>query len=148
MTGAQTIKGDENLVPSNIADGVEIFGVTGMHSGGSSATVETATATPSSNSTTLSFSVSGQPKMFAVQIVKNASYISGASSRYITSAICSGNSVVYTTCIYKSGSSAREYNYSTSTWSYSNGTLTITSAGSNTSGYFMSGTQYRLIYIY
>lgn len=112
-----------------------------------SATVGTATATPSSNSTTISFSVQGEPKMFAIQINKNASYISGSSSRYITSVISDG-STVYTTCIYKSSSNAREYNYSTSSFNYSNGTLTITSAGSSTVGYFMSGTSYRLIYVY
>ena len=34
LTGTQTIKGDANLVASNIASGVSIFGVTGTHSGG------------------------------------------------------------------------------------------------------------------
>ena len=34
LTGAQTIKGDANLVAANIASGVTIFGVTGTHSGG------------------------------------------------------------------------------------------------------------------
>ena len=34
LTGVQTIKGDANLIASNIADGVSIFGVTGTHSGG------------------------------------------------------------------------------------------------------------------
>ena len=32
LTGTQTIKGDANLVASNIAEGVSIFGVTGTHS--------------------------------------------------------------------------------------------------------------------
>lgn len=35
LTGAQTIKGDANLVAANIASGVTIFGVTGTHAGGS-----------------------------------------------------------------------------------------------------------------
>ena len=34
LTGAQTISGDANLIASNIADGVTIFGVTGTHTGG------------------------------------------------------------------------------------------------------------------
>lgn len=34
LTGAQTVKGDANLVAANIKDGVSIFGVTGTHSSG------------------------------------------------------------------------------------------------------------------
>lgn len=34
LTGAQTIKGDANLLPENIAYGVTIFGVTGTYQGG------------------------------------------------------------------------------------------------------------------
>lgn len=36
LTGTQTIKGDKNLVASNIKSGVSIFGVTGTYSGSSS----------------------------------------------------------------------------------------------------------------
>lgn len=35
LVGSQTILGDANLIPDNIASGVSIFGVTGTHSGGS-----------------------------------------------------------------------------------------------------------------
>ncbi len=35
LTGNQTILGDANLIPANIAENVTIFGVTGTHSGGS-----------------------------------------------------------------------------------------------------------------
>ena len=37
LTGAITVKGDENLIAANIAKDVEIFGITGTHEGGSSA---------------------------------------------------------------------------------------------------------------
>ena len=48
-SGAQTIKGDTNLIPDNIKSGVSIFGVSGSYSGGSgggtSANVNTCTIT-------------------------------------------------------------------------------------------------------
>lgn len=45
LTGAQTIQGDANLVPENIASGVSIFGVTGTHQGGSGTDISDTTAT-------------------------------------------------------------------------------------------------------
>lgn len=52
LTGTQTIKGDANLVPANIAEGITIFGVTGTHSGGGGA-VETCTVTLSGGNISL-----------------------------------------------------------------------------------------------
>lgn len=43
LSGNQTIKGDTNLIASNIKNGVNIFGVTGTHSGTSELTEATAT---------------------------------------------------------------------------------------------------------
>lgn len=47
LTGVQTIKGDRNLIASNIKSGTSIFGVTGTYegSGGSSSNIETCTVT-------------------------------------------------------------------------------------------------------
>lgn len=116
------------------------------------ATVATKTSSSlSSTSTTLSITgLSAKPAMWALQIViSSGSYVSGATTRYITSALCSGGTTVYSTCLYKSGSTAREYGYNTCTWSWnSNGTITITSPGTSTAGGFRSGSTYRLFYAY
>lgn len=137
---------------SDVASGKIFFtnaGVrtTGTASGGSS-TVDVVTTTPSSNSTSISFSVDGEPLMFAVQwSYTSGSYMSGSSTRYITSVISDGTNC-YGSSVYRSGSSGREYFYTTASYSYSNGTLTVTSPSSSTLGYFRSGYTYRLIYVY
>lgn len=161
LTGTQTFKAvtTSNLTADNIKSGVTVkigdstdddcvASVTGTYSGGGGggATIDVKTITPSSNVTSLSFDVSGKPIMFVVQMNKNNSYINGSSTRYITSAANNGETV-YTTALYKSGSTGREYTYNTSSWSYSNGTLTVTSGGGTTAGYFTTS-QYRLIYAY
>lgn len=117
----------------------------------SDAAVDTLTSTTlSSTTTTLVISgLEAKPKMWALQnVVSNGSYFSGASTRYITSCLCDGGSTVYSLCLYKSGSTAREYGYTTCTWSYSNGTITITSPGTGTAGGFRTGSTYRLFYAY
>ena len=45
LTGAQTVKGDSALIPSNIAAGVSIFGIEGTHQGGGNYQVKTVSPT-------------------------------------------------------------------------------------------------------
>lgn len=114
---------------------------------GSSPRVANVTGTRTS-ATSISFSVQGEPLMWAVQLnVSSGSYISGGTTRYVTSVICDGTTA-YSTCIYRSGSTAREYVYNTVLFSYSNGTLTITTSTSTTGSWYSGTNYYRLIYVY
>lgn len=141
---------DANIVAGNIKSGTTILGVTGNYTG-ASATVATTTKTVgSSNASSLAFTVSGQPKMFAVQLslASSGSYLTNSStSTYLVSAVIGDGSNVYTTaCRYNSSGTraAREYYYTTGSKSYSNGTFTVTAG----SGSFAANQTYRLIYVY
>lgn len=141
---------DSDIQAGNIKSGVNILGVTGNYTG-ASATVATTTATVgSSNASSLAFTVSGNPKMFAVQLslASSGSYLTNSStSTYLVSAVIGDGSNVYTTaCRYNSSGTraAREYYYTTGSKSYNNGTFTV-AAGS---GSFAANQTYRLIYVY
>lgn len=54
LTGTQTIKGDSNLVASNIKSGTSIFGVTGTLESGATCETQTVSLTFASNSLTIS----------------------------------------------------------------------------------------------
>lgn len=51
LTGTQTIKGDANLVASNIANGVSIFGVTGTYTGSGGGIIPSGSLTITENDT-------------------------------------------------------------------------------------------------
>ena len=146
---------DTTAAASDVASGKYFYTASGVRtagtaSGGSGATVKSTSKTVgSSNATSLAFTgLSASPKMFAVQVVKSSgSYLTLGSTRYLTSIISNGTNT-YSTTGYRSGNNAREYVYTTCTWSYSSGTLTVTSAGTSTTGYFCANTEYRLIYAY
>ena len=121
---------------------------TGTASGGGSSTVATTTVTPSSNATSISFTVEGEPKSFSVML---GAQITLSSTRYVMGVQSDGTNT-YGIYGYKSsggGSSAYCY-YSASyfSYTYSNGTLTVKSNSSTNGGYFRSGYAYRLIYEY
>lgn len=153
-SGAQTIKGDANLVADNIKSGVSIFGISGSYTGsgssGGTGSVEVLIkeSTPSSNVTALSFSgLSGKPTMFSIIPLED---ISVGNTRYITGVDYDGDTV-NASYVYGSNSSNRKVYYTSSyvtyTYSDSNNTLTITSQNSSTSVYFCSGITYQLAYV-
>lgn len=112
--------------------------------GSSGATINVIQVKPSSNGTSISFTgLIDKPKMFAIMPMGN---ITLGSTRYVTGVICDG-SYIAGTYGYRSGSSATSY-YSGSyfTWTYNNGTLTVTTSSSTNGGYFSSSATYVLIY--
>lgn len=141
---------DANITAGNIKSGTTILGVTGNYTGGSATVATTTKAVGTSNVSSLAFTVSGQPKMFAVQLslASSGSYLTNSStSTYLVSSVIGDGSNVYTTaCRYNSSGTraAREYYYTTGSKSYSNGTFTVTAGN----GYFAANQTYRLIYVY
>ena len=142
LTGAQTISGDSNLIATNIKHGTNIFGVTGTFQ----TRIESVTTTPSSRELTITFTgLKAQPLAFTCtqegQTTFNKSY------RWIVSVTYDGTTIRNETHGV-SGSSMISYSFSNCTWTYSNGTLTITSPSSGANGYFKDGMTHRLIYVY
>lgn len=141
---------DANITAGNIKSGTTILGVTGNYTGVSATVASTTNTVGSSNASSLAFTVSGQPKMFAVQLslASSGSYLTNSStSTYLVSSVIGDGSNVYTTaCRYNSSGTraAREYYYTTGSKSYSNGTFTVTAGN----GYFAANQTYRLIYVY
>lgn len=146
LEGDQTILGDANLIPENIKSGITIFNVIGSYAGSGGATVKTAETTPSSNGTSISFTVSKQPTIFSVMALEN---ITSATTRKIVNIDYDGSTIksqtAYSTSSYSAGTIY--YYDSAISQSYSNGTLTLTSSSTSTGGYFASGITYRLLYI-
>lgn len=155
LTGAQTIKAvtTTNLTADNIKSGVtvqvgdsadsdRVLSVTGMYSGGSSGmTVGTATATPSSASSSISFTgLQGEPTSFYV--VSTANLATGASPYKTAAVVFDGTNVIGQ---YITNTSNAQMTYSNSAFSksYSSGTLTITGTGTN-----FQANQYKLVYTY
>lgn len=138
---------NDSVTADQVSGGKTFHLATGEQAVGTySPTVETATFTPGSNSLTATFSVSRKPVMFACNCTQ--SQIANSTSRAIAKVIAAGEEL-YGLTYYQSGTSGRVVytTEATMSWSYSNGTLTITSGSSSNAGYFRSGYPYVLMYI-
>lgn len=109
--------------------------------------VYTVESTPTSNSLSISFTgLSGEPTMFSVTPIEN---ITVGTTRFIVGIEFDGE-VVKVSYAYGSSSYGNRYVYYNSTYvkyTYSNGTLTLTSQSASTSGYFCNGITYKLTYL-
>ena len=141
---------DSDIIAGNIKSGVSILGVTGSYTGATATVASTTATVGSSNASSLAFTVSGSPKMFAVQLSlsSSGSYLqnSSTSTYYVSSVIGDGSNVYTTAYRYNSSGTraARQYYYTTGSKSYSNGTFTVTAGN----GSFAASQTYRLIYVY
>lgn len=131
----------------HLADGTQ---VTGTGSGGGSVNIETVTVSNSSNTaTSLSFTgLKGTPKAFFVKCNTQVSS-SGSTTYYYVVDIRHNGTNTYGT-VFRIGSTRRiQHVTSGYSFTYSNGTLTVSSSGSRTAspGSFYNGT-YELTYIY
>ena len=103
--------------------------------------------TPSANALTLTFTgLSGEPTLFSIDPIEN---ITLGTTRSVGTVSYDGTNIVgaylYKASTYVSATST--YSDTAYSYTYANGTLTITSDGATTGGYFVSGITYRLIYI-
>lgn len=119
-----------------------------MESASTSPTVvQIAEATPSENALTLTFSgLGGEPTLFSIDPIEN---ITLGTTRYVGTVSYDGTDIVGA-YLYKAstyGSATSTYSDTAYSYTYADGTLTITSNGASTGGYFASGITYRLVYI-
>lgn len=157
LTGAQTIKAvtTTNLIAANIKKNVvvevgdvndsdRIISVTGTYEGsggGSNLQVGTATTTPSSASSSISFTgLSGEPTSF---VVTSMSDLATGSSPWKTASVVYDGTNVIGQVITNTSNAQVTYDSSGFSKSYSNGTLTITGTSTN-----FQANQYKLVYTY
>lgn len=141
LTGAQTIKGDANLLAENIKDGVTIFGVTGTYTGGGGGGSYTVTVTltnPRHSTHFASFDIYEQLSdsyydmgelIGQISSPTGSTQVSVSSSIYGVGMIASGTSVADGTASCTGGVSFTDTDYAGVFWFevVGDGTITIDS---------------------
>lgn len=148
---------EDDVTAADVAQGVTFHKADGTIAEGTlaSAGVKIATHKPSSNSLTATFTVEKEPTFFICQLYfpSSSSSIGHTASTYYIYSVVGTSDSIYGVIGRRGSSTSSTYTiYSRSSssylsWSYSGSTLTITSGGSSTGGYFRNGIDYVLIYI-
>ena len=137
-TAQDEVAEQENLI-SQIAAALEGKG----GSTGASATIASASVTPSSNSTSISFpGLKGDPQMFCM--FQTGSITGDKNNRFCMSVQYDGETI---DGLYQSGEKVIAYSNAYFSKSYAGNTLTITTSSSTNGGYFKSGVSYKLVYL-
>lgn len=141
VSGSQTFTSNNTYDVTNLASVVVNVSGGGGGGGGTAAKVGTATATPTYASTSISFTgLLGEPTSFAV--VSNADLATGASP-WKTAAVVYDGTDLHGQTIRNTSNAQVTYDGSSFSYTYNNGTLTITGSGTN-----FQANQYKLIYTY
>ena len=139
-------EGNLPITANTASTDVTAYATVSVSVSGGSATIKSATASTSSNATSISFTgVSASPKMFVCMLDQQSSL---GSTRYVIAVDYDGTTTRGTWGYSSSNTRYAYYSNSYFTWSYSGTTLTINTNSSTNGGYFRSGYTYRLIYAY
>lgn len=141
VSASELVSGSETKTANGTYDVTNLAQVVvDVQGGGSSGMqVATATATPSTASSSISFTVSGQPTSF---YVTSAADLATGAAPYKVAAVTYDGADLHGQIV--TNTSNAQASYSTAfTQSYSNGTLTISSTGAN-----FQAVQYKLVYTY
>ena len=141
VSGSQTFTSNNTYDVTNLASVVVNVSGGGGGGGGVAAKVGTATTTPTYASTSISFTgLLGEPTSFAV--VSNADLATGASP-WKTAAVVYDGTSLHGQTIRNTSNAQVTYDGSSFSYTYNNGTLTITGSGTN-----FQANQYKLVYTY
>lgn len=140
---------EQTVTPDDGLSDVTVSAISSVYVGSDIARKSSSDLTASgAGSTSISFTgLSGEPKMFSVCAVAQ---FNNSATRCVVSVMFDGTTT-YGNWVYQSSNKSWGILYASSSYfsfTYSNGTLTISTSSTTNGGVFRSGTNYRLIYSY